>query len=525
MAKSFPAPGSFPSFKRDEEEEADEHDDAGEVDENEGWQGPNMGKTKKVEDMKASYPRAPPAVLALIAKIKARTRLGAPHEPALRACFSHFDPEDDGELTARQFMNALAARLPEERVSIVDAEELLRFFDADGSGTLSIDEFVRGMALGMSATGGGGGGSGGGGGGGGGDDDGGAQLAISTLTSFLRRTGSWDDTLSEKLRGILVRFDMEETGSLSLPEFEAAMRSICAPHERRLRGAALHNLRDVMKNFRAAFDYFDVDGSGELSVEELVAGVLEQDKKAAAAAAAGGGSGGCAAGGSSSNSRRSSRASMSDDERAAARAEGLMREMLRKCRAREKLMAALESYDTEEDGGLQFEQLLGAVANLLGVKQADASSELRDKCWALFAHIDGVGGKGEIQCSELVDQMLALHEGTPFAELGTRGGSRRGSSTASRRSSSSSSSRNSRRSSAARPPVAVDVPAAQVWAALKEYKQGVSLQEFDLQEFQRRMLVEHAAGATLNFATAQRVKMAADKLLGQELASEFEGLE
>jgi len=39
------------------------------------------------------------------------------------------------------------------------------------------------------------------------------------------------------------------------------------------------------------------------------------------------------------------------------------------------------------------------------------------------------------------------------------------------------------------------------------------------------MLVEHAAGATLNFATAQRVKMAADKLLGQELASEFEGLE
>ena len=175
--------------------------------------------------------------------------------------------------------------------------------------------------------------------------------------------------------------------------------------------------------------------------------------------------------------------------------------------------------------------VLSSQANLTRGDTGDEALQL--SCKQLLRHLDprAADGEGEVVCETLVGQLMALHGGTPFAELGSTdgasgGGSRRGSGLGggSRRGSGSSSS-SSRRPSGA-PLTPVDLPAAEVWAALKEYQAtGVALADFDLEDFEQRFLLVGKPNTKLNYATAQRVKLAAERLLGQTLQAEFDGFE
>ena len=91
------------------------------------------------------------------------------------------------------------------------------------------------------------------------------------------------------------------------------------------------------------------------------------------------------------------------------------------------------------------------------------------------------------------------------------------------RSSRRSSRRSSLHSRASMSTARVDIPAAAVWEALKSHVQLVGAQQFDPLRFEAE-LEESAGGGNLNYLTKQRVQIAAQKLLGQDIVMEFEGL-
>ena len=104
--------------------------------------------------------------------------------------------------------------------------------------------------------------------------------------------------------------------------------------------------------FRAVFDEFDADGSGTLTVGELVTAVMaaqqhQQQQEKEGTTSRWGKSSSAHSGGSSAT--------------AEAAVEQLMRDVLRKESTREKLKLALETFDTGEQGVLKFEELLAAL--------------------------------------------------------------------------------------------------------------------------------------------------------------------
>ena len=480
-----------------EQDEMEEQESEGEK-----WSPFEHGEADHVESIEDQYPGASVPVLDLLRKIKGRTRAGQNHREALLQTFSGYDVNGSGELSLSEFHKALSTYLPRsERVTLQDAQQLLDFFDNDASGSISLEEFFRGMGGGRDPS----------------KERGiaqesgeeAAQRAIKLIVGTLNRQTpprAGLRELTEYVRHILATFDAEETGTLSLSEFKDAIHATCG----RMLASSDTNIGDA--EFEAVFNHFDDDGSGDLSIDELVEGLkgecsrvlkeLQERDKELQEKLNGQGDGGD---GNGTTKGGDSTSEVTADDISVSRMgpDHLVERLKRKYADAEQMQAAFEKFDVSADGILGPTEFEDALVNIVG------SAVSSDAVEELLRRYDS-DGNGELEVSELVE---AMFRPSPSAADET------GSTTSSRRSSRRSSLHSRASMSTAR----VDIPAAAVWEALKSHVQLVGAQQFDPQRFEAE-LEESAGGGNLNYLTKQRVQIAAQKLLGQDIAMEFEGL-
>jgi calcium-binding protein CML len=202
------------------------------------------------------------------------TRLGfvppqeseGPH-PAIARAFQRFDVNGTGALSTRELKNALGALSLD--LNHAEATSLLRSFDADGSGTLSLDEFAAlAYRLGFTPA----------------DENCAPQHHPAVVRTFERYDVNHSGALSRRevramlgdlgidvspsqSAAVLRDFDEDGNGTLNLDEF-ATLAS-------RLGFAPLQQASSIPPAIARAFQYVDPKGSGSITRDELHSGLRD----------------------------------------------------------------------------------------------------------------------------------------------------------------------------------------------------------------------------------------------------------
>ena len=460
--------------------------------------------------------------LEMLQALKRSTRPGWSHEESLMRTFAQFDTEEDLHLTFQQFLNAMRTAIPARvKFSDDDAELLYNEFLEPGERRLSVHTFIEGMGTYGSVA----------------EEPEDVRAHIIRLLKL--KTPGWGGfSHYDSLHTAFSRYDTGADGVLDFEEFFNGLKNYLGRKGEQFGRA----------DARQVFDLFHDPDTGSGSGSGSGSGY-------------GGSFGGSGSGrGGGGRGRQVQLDSIIKGlvrfvEQAEAPADTSLQDLVRKLARKTRpdqthaqaIVAAFNPFDFSGNGQLSVHEFTQGMQNYLAEGAGGGLPlELLQK---MFLCLDSEHGLGEIGIEELANGVFDFDfapfekgaapgggvgmgmggmEGMEGGAAGRGGGSRRGS--------GSAGSQGSR----GRPPgtagsggrggagvgTLVNVDARQVWDTMTAELDAVGHEGLDLGQVERRLL-QHARarpGDTLNYATKQRVQMAAQKLLGAALEDEFEGL-
>jgi Ca2+-binding EF-hand superfamily protein len=436
-----------------------------------------------ISDLTRDEKRERLRAIELVKKLRRKTRPGVDHCESLRRAFITYDTDEDNQLDRNEFLSAMRNYLGDE-LPATDADCLFAQLDVDHDEHVTLDELVSGVTnLGKHRP----------------PTD--KVDVVSKIINGLKRQTRAGFTHSEALSHAFKRFDISEDGFLGREELFSGIKNYLGRHAKTL----------TREDMNQVFDQFDKDGSEMLSVDEFIQGVENY--------------------GTQNADRKKDGLSVTE----------LVNKLKKKIPSLDVshfsdpekvdfLKRAFAAFDTNEDGTLDFDEYHAGLQNYLGHANLPVSVTKR-----MFDNFDK-DNTGDLKLHEFAEGVVYFDgerekEGSRRGSNDSRGsfGSRSRVSNGSVRSRSSrgsnrsmTSSRHSRGtgrgSKVNHEPLHLQAP--EVWQQLKEYISEVGEDRFSITEFEE-MLLEDNHATVLTYKTQQRVKVAAEKLLGAQVHGEF----